>query len=93
MNRIADISGEKEDYRMKTEMDKSPINDVESSALVRPGDRLIISIRFLDCDEFGDEEITHQDLVLEDFLRYAESPDWDPHIVKIDRSNNSVDRP
>jgi hypothetical protein len=59
--------------------------------LVRPGDRLIVSIRFLDSDEFGDEEITHQDIVLEDFLRSAESPDWDTRIVKIERSNRAID--
>ena len=76
------------DESLKHQFEKSSGQAVPLDSLVRPGDRLIISIKFLDQGEFGDDEITHQDIVLEDFLQCAQSPDWDAQIVKIERSND-----
>jgi hypothetical protein len=49
-----------------------------NAEIVRPGDKLLISIEFLNPNEFSDSESCHQDIVLEDFLASVRDPVWRP---------------
>ena len=48
----------------------------ESTQLIKPGQRILISVQFLDSEEFGEEEACHPDIVIEDFLQTANDPMW-----------------
>lgn len=53
------------------------------NSLVRPGDRLLISIKFLNAEDFGHEESCHPEIVMEDFLQNPNDPLWEPEFHSI----------